>query len=256
MWKNERHQRISRIVDDLGRVSTDQLVTDLAVSRETIRRDLLDMEGLGLLNRVHGGAVIPDTRDEPSLSIRQNLHVKEKLAIAKAACGLIIHHQVVFFDAGSTTIHLARQLAGLRDLHVITNSITAAQSLDELSHESTRVTLLGGNLAPFGFATAGSQTIREIGRITADFAFTSPAAVDPEKGAFSAAQEEADIAEAMLANSRENAILADSSKFSAPGHFKICDFSQMDALVTDSDIHKIDNLADRLRSKLGKLIIA
>ncbi len=57
MWKNQRHQRIFRLLDEWQSLTTDYLVEDLSVSRETVRRDLLDMEALGLLRRVHGGAV-------------------------------------------------------------------------------------------------------------------------------------------------------------------------------------------------------
>lgn len=256
MWKNERHQRISRIINDLGKITTDQLVIDLGVSRETIRRDLLDMEELGQIKRVHGGAITRDDHGEPPFSVRQNLHVKEKLAIVKKACSLITHHKVVFFDAGSTTIHLAQHLSGLRDLHVITNSIHAAQSLHNLGKGAAHVTLLGGSISPFGYATAGGQTLREIGRITADIAFMSPAAVDPDKGALSDIEAEADIAAAMLANSRENVILADTSKFSAHGNFQYCECSQIDVLVTDRKIGAIDGLEQRLRDRLGKVIIA
>ncbi|MCZ7676731.1 MAG: DeoR/GlpR family DNA-binding transcription regulator [Roseovarius sp.] len=256
MWKNERHQRISRILDDLGQVKTDHLVEELDVSRETIRRDLLEMERHGLLERVHGGAVVTQDREEPPLSIRQGLNVKEKIAIAKAASALITHHKVVFFDAGSTTLHLAQQLAGLRNLHVITNFIDAAQSLHGHCEGSSRITLLGGNLTRSGFATSGCQTIREIGRITADLAFVSPAAIDLGKGALNADEEEADIAAAMLANSRQNVILANAAKLSARGNFGYCEFAQMDVLITDASIRKQPGVEDRLRERVGSLIIA
>lgn len=255
MWKNERHQRISRILDDLGQVQTDHLMGELDVSRETVRRDLLDMERQGLLERVHGGAVSSRDRDEPPLSIRQGLNVREKIAIAKAAGKLITHHKVVFFDAGSTTLHLAQQLASLRNLHVITNSIDAAQSLFGLCNGASRVTLLGGSLTPFGFATSGSRTIREIGRVTADIAFVSPAALDPEKGALSAAEEEADIAAAMLANSRQTVVLANAAKFSARGNFGYCGFSRMDVLVTDAAIRKTAGLEEKIRTAVKTLIV-
>jgi DeoR/GlpR family transcriptional regulator of sugar metabolism len=256
MWKKERYQRISRILDDLGHVRTDQLIDDLDVSRETIRRDLLDMEGLGLLHRVHGGATIHKDVDEPPLSVRQSLNVKEKLAIAKAAAGMITHQKVVFFDAGSTTIQLAQQLAGVHNLHLITNSIDAAQILHDLGDGSSRVTLLGGNLSPFGFATSGSQTIRQIGRIIADLAFVSPAAIDPKLGAMSAAEEEADIALAMLANSREHIVMADAAKFSTHGHFSYCPYAHMEVLITDGNIRKEPGLEDSLRAKINTLVVA
>ena len=59
MWQEDRHQRIRALLSTLQRVSTERIMADLGVSRETVRRDLLDLEALGELRRVHGGAIKP-----------------------------------------------------------------------------------------------------------------------------------------------------------------------------------------------------
>ena len=259
MWKNQRHQRIFRLLEELQSVTTDDLVDDLSVSRETVRRDLLDMEALGLLRRVHGGAVSADAHSEPPLDVRSKLHVKEKQSIARAACDLITDHKVVFFDTGSTTIFLARQLATIHGLHVITNSLEAASRLQkdyDANRISSRVSLLGGSLTAFDFATSGQQTIREISRIQADIAFVSPTAIDHQYGALNAAEAETEVAHAMLDNSRENAVLADAAKFSTNGNYRYCRFEQMDALVTDAQIRKQADLVQIVSERVKRLIIA
>ena len=77
MWQKERHQRISSLLLALGQVTKEQLTEELNVSRETIRRDLLEMEKLGLVNCVHGGVTaIPRTK-EPPLKERTRLHTEE-----------------------------------------------------------------------------------------------------------------------------------------------------------------------------------
>ena len=259
MWKNQRHQRIFRLLDEMESVTTDHLVEDLSVSRETVRRDLLDMEALGLLRRVHGGAVSANARSEPPLDVRSQLHVKQKQAIARAACDLIEDHKVVFFDTGSTTIFLARQLATIPGLHVITNSLEAAQQLQKDYHtnrSSSRVTLLGGDLSVFDFATSGLQTVREISRIHADIAFVSPTSVDHVHGATNAVLEEAEVAAAMLENSRKKVILADANKFASQGNYRYCRFDQMDVLVSDTELRKQAELLCTVRSLVQRLIVA
>ncbi|NRB19134.1 MAG: DeoR/GlpR transcriptional regulator [Rhodobacteraceae bacterium] len=259
MWKNQRHQRIFRLLEELQSVTTDDLVDDLSVSRETVRRDLLDMEALGLLRRVHGGAVSAEAHSEPPLDVRSKLNVKEKKAIARAACNLITDHKVIFFDTGSTTISLAKQLGSIHGLHVISNSLKAASRLQreyDANRISSRVTLLGGSLAAFDFATSGPQTLREISRIQADICFVSPTAIDHQYGALNAAEEERDVALAMLENSRENVVLADAAKFSANGNYRYCRFEQMDTLVTDTQIRKQPDLVQSVAGRVKQLIIA
>ena len=81
MWQEERYQRIRLLLSKMQRVSTDRIMADLNVSRETVRRDLVDLEALGELKRVHGGAV--QVGDEAPIAERAQTHVKAKLAIAR-----------------------------------------------------------------------------------------------------------------------------------------------------------------------------
>ena len=87
MWQEERYQRIRLLLSKMQRVSTDRIMADLNVSRETVRRDLVDLEALGELKRVHGGAV--QVGDEAPIAERAQTHVKAKLAIARAAARLV-----------------------------------------------------------------------------------------------------------------------------------------------------------------------
>ncbi len=62
MWVQERHQRILNVLETNMQVSAADLSELLGVSRETIRRDLRDLEDAGRVDRVHGGAVLPRNR--------------------------------------------------------------------------------------------------------------------------------------------------------------------------------------------------
>ena len=58
MLASERHARIVEMLRDSRVVSTDDFSHAFKVSTETIRRDLVTLDSLGLLERVHGGASI------------------------------------------------------------------------------------------------------------------------------------------------------------------------------------------------------
>ena len=88
-------------------------MADLGVSRETVRRDLLDLEALGELRRVHGGAIKP--ADEAPIAERVHMRVKSKTAIAKAATRLIASGQTLFIDAGTTTAGARRRTGETRE---------------------------------------------------------------------------------------------------------------------------------------------
>ena len=180
MWQEDRHQRIRALLSTLQRVSTERIMADLGVSRETVRRDLLDLEALGELRRVHGGAIKP--ADEAPIAERAHIRVKSKTAIAKAAIGVIASGQTLFIDAGTTTSALAEELAKLANLTVVTNSIDVALKMrgatEQQAEAANEVILLGGSISDRAMATGGSTTILEIHRYRADMALLSPVGID------------------------------------------------------------------------------
>lgn len=239
MWLEARHQRIQSLLDRLDRVTTDQVVSELGVSRETVRRDFLELEAQGVLKRVHGGAV--RIVDEPSIDQRAGIRVKHKQSIARALAQRLGPDLTVFLDAGSTTTLLARELALLSHLTVITNSFDAAAALTASadSLRNNRVYFLGGDISQRLAATTGASTIAEIGRFHVDMALLSPVAIDAVYGATSFDHNEALIARAMAENAAQVVILADYSKVGGRSRESYCAASRIDLLVTNA------NAADR-----------
>ena len=111
-------ERFSLILDLLARQRTatvQELCEALNASESTIRRDLNELDKQGKLNKVHGGATLPDSRflaDEPTMEAKESQAVEQKRSIAQAAAKLINADDFVFIDAGSTTLELVRALAG------------------------------------------------------------------------------------------------------------------------------------------------
>ena len=88
-------ERFSLIMEQLDRkrtVTVQELCEALNTSESTIRRDLTELDRQGKLNKVHGGATLPDSRflaDEPTMEAKETLAVEQKRSIAQAAAQLI-----------------------------------------------------------------------------------------------------------------------------------------------------------------------
>ncbi len=142
MLAEERHQRIRALLTALHRVTTDRIAADLGVSRETVRRDVVELETRGELRRVHGGVVAVGPEPEPPIAVRTQVRQKEKRAIAKAAARLVAPGQTLFLDFGSTVSALAEELATLSGLTIVTNAFGVAQAIADGKRSDVR--LLGG----------------------------------------------------------------------------------------------------------------
>ena len=111
-------ERFSLILDLLARQRTatvQELCEALNASESTIRRDLNELDKQGKLNKVHGGATLPDSpfrTDEPTMAAKEELAVSQKQSIAQAAAELILPEDFIYLDAGSSTLALARALSG------------------------------------------------------------------------------------------------------------------------------------------------
>ena len=252
MWQEERYQRIRALLSSLQQVSTDRIVGELGVSRETVRRDLLELEAMGELRRVHGGAV--PVHSEPPIAERVHTRVKYKRAIARAAAGLVTSGQTLFLDAGSTTSMLADELAKLSGLTLITNSFDVALKVGAAGNGANELIMLGGSVGGPVCATAGDITIAEIHRYRADVALLSPVGVDAECGATSYDLREAEVARAMAANAKQRILLADFSKIGLCSRVSYCEVNRIDHLVTNTNAQKQPAYA-AVKAAVGKLLV-
>lgn len=231
MWAKERHQRILSMLAANRQVRANDLAELLSVSRETIRRDLLDLEKSGQVSRVHGGAVIPERRSEEPFRQRMTARLRAKSEIARKAVGLIEPGQTVLVDAGTTTTIFAQELAKLTGVSVVTNSLDIATTLQGAGKE---VLLLGGRMATEVPSTVGELTLSEIRRFRADICFSAPVAVHPRMGVFFYDLQEAEIAVAMAAQAPRRVILADHSKLGETSRVRSWLMEEIDTLVTSS----------------------
>ncbi len=246
MLQEERILRIRSLLAKFKSISIERIAQDLDVSRETARRDVLQLEAQGELRRVHGGVVLKGPEPEAPVSERARVNQKEKRAIAKAALKLFLPGQTVFLDAGTTTTVLAEELASLSGLTIITNSLSAALKLgaaDDASAPRNTTLLLGGRIDARVQATYGDDTIHEIHRHQADLAVLSPVGVCRQHGASSFEHHEAAVARAMAQQAGRLIILADFSKIGHSSRVSYAKTQDIDAIVTDARARALPGFA-------------
>lgn len=260
MWQEERHQKIRAMLTAFGQVSIDRIVESFGVSRQTVRRDLIEMEESGILRRIRGGAVPVET-ENMDFSVRLTQRMAEKRAICVAALQLLKNHQTIFMDAGSTTTIMAEVLAGptgLTDLTVVTNSLEVATRLAQPATPQAseiRVQLLRGPVKRDPLETWGGATVADIYSYHADIAFLSPLGIDAVSGATYHHLYGAEIAEAMARQAARITVLADHAKVGVTSRKCVCPIGELDCLVVDGKARDRPGFA-ALQEAVATLIVA
>lgn len=233
-YADERHRHILQALWSQRRVDTVELAGALGVTRETIRKDLIQLERHGQLRRVHGGAVPADyVGFEPPVSTRTEL-AAEKSRIALAALRHLPDSGSVLIDAGSTTEKLAELFPGDRELTVFTNTLPIALAL--VGKPLLSVFTLGGRLRSRTLAEVDDWALRSLGEINADVAFLGTNGLSLERGLTTPDPAEALVKRSMLASARRRILLCDHSKIGVVSTVQHAKVSDIDLIVTDTGL--------------------
>jgi DeoR/GlpR family transcriptional regulator of sugar metabolism len=248
----ERRQRVFEIVLARHTVAVTELAELFDVSPMTIRRDLQALEEQGLVEAVHGGARSSlQSPFELSFAQRELVDAEPKRAIGRLAASLISDGDAVALDASTTTVQVARNLAGRRRVTVITNGIKAAA---ELGHRpGIDVIVTGGQLhqtaslvGPFARATIEQLRVAwlffSVTGITENLDLTGPSEFDAE------------VKSAMMAVARRIVLVANSAKFGRDSYIRVASLSAVHDVVTDSGISEM--WAERIQESGVRLHVA
>ena len=93
---------LNRVRSD-GRVMVEELAETFGVTVQTIRRDLTELCDARLLDRIHGGAVLPSGVTNIGYEDRRRLNADAKEAIARACAAEIPDGASLFLNIGTTT---------------------------------------------------------------------------------------------------------------------------------------------------------
>ncbi len=239
MFESSRRTKILSDLRATGRVSTDNLAHRYAVTVQTIRRDLSDMENAGLLTRTHGGAVPRSSVANIGYDDRRVLNADAKEKIARVAASLVPDRASLYLDIGTSTESVAEALLQHDGLMVITNNLRAATILAD--NPSAEVIVAGGVLRRSDAGLVGEQTVAFLRHFKPDFAFLSASALDLSGDFLDFDFREVQVSRAASTQARKSVLVADASKFNRQAPVKIGSLSQIDLFITDLELPNILN---------------
>jgi DeoR/GlpR family transcriptional regulator of sugar metabolism len=227
----ERREAIAERLAQGRAVSATALADEFAISPDAIRRDLRMLAAEGRCRRVYGGALPVSPASSP-MAVRAGEAIERKLALAKAAIGLIRPGEFLFLDSGSTNLALARRLPGL-DLTVATNSAAIAASLADRC--DLRLLLTGGVVTPAVGGCVDATSVLAIQQMNIDRSFLGVCSVSGEEGISAFDPADAAFKRALIARSRAVMMMVTTDKLGTRAPHRVAALDEIDGIVVEHD---------------------
>jgi DeoR/GlpR family transcriptional regulator of sugar metabolism len=235
MLTTHRKQQILAILKREGQVVAKDVAETMEVSEDTIRRDLRELAQEGLLQRVHGGA-LPASPAMADFAGRETLTAEGKVAIGRAAAGMVRAGQVVILDGGTTARQVARHIPLELKATVVSHSPTIA--LELVNHPEIEVILIGGRMFKHSVVAVGAAAIEVIAGIHADMFFMGVTGVHAKTGLTTGDFEEAAVKRALCRAAAETFVLASSEKLGAASPYAVVGLDEVSGIITERSADK------------------
>lgn len=234
MFINERANAIIEYLRIHKKATIGELAEHLFASESTVRRDLSELQSVGLIARYHGGAILLDGNGEVSIFARAERDAASKDACAELAVtrlNRLISYHTIFIDNSSTCLALAKKLDFAKKT-VITNGLQIALALSQ--KPNIELILLGGVVNPSTSAITGSLAIRTLENMNIDLTLSSCAAIN-ENGSYELSLETAQLKQVALKGSKQKVLLVTDNKFGANASYRVSSPSEYDLIITNAD---------------------
>lgn len=226
MLAEERQQLILELLGTSQVVTLQQICGRTQCSESSARRDLQQLEQRGLLVRVHGGAKLRHSlQNEMTMQGKVTQNVADKAVIGQYAASLVMPHDVIFIDAGTSTLAMVEHLRAVPDVTVVTNGVAHVAALVAAG---VKTVIVGGNVKPTTRAIIGAQAVASLRQFSFNKAFLGTNGIDLHQGLSTPDTEEAALKQTALTQSEQTYVLADKSKFN---HVSFVSFASLTDVV-------------------------
>lgn len=230
-----RQERIVEILRTTPSITTGELAARLAVSGETVRRDLQALAGDGVVQKFHGGVSLHRDVQESPFQLRLRSNVGAKRRLAQQVSALLPDDATLVLDNSSTACFVAQALAVRRGLTVATPSLEVARALAQ-SGERHTVLLPGGTLRSSDMTLVGAKALSFGMQLHPDFFVMSVASLSARGGCLDFDPFEVEFKQTVSPQAGSVIVVADASKFNAPGFITSVPWAQVNVLVVDQSL--------------------
>ena len=231
--KIERINKINELLKEQHTVTIDKLCDTFNVSKNTIRRDIVELEQAGLIRKVYGGIVRNDQINaifEP-FSSRETRNIKAKQKVASIATSMINDGDVIYIDSGTTTMHMIPYLASKNHITVVTASIHVIDVAT--NYNNICVIATGGIVYNPSKAFVGPSVITCLKNCNFSKVFLASTGISLEHGATNGSPFEYEIKQRVVQKKCPKYLLIDSSKLDKASLMTFCDLKDFDYIVMD-----------------------
>ncbi|EOX1979653.1 L-fucose operon activator [Salmonella enterica] len=232
--KAARQQAIVDLLINHKSLTTEALATRFNVSKETIRRDLSELQTQGKVLRNHGRAKYIHRENQDSgdpFHIRLKSHYAHKADIAREALAWIEEGMTIALDASSTCWYLARQLPDI-PIQVFTNSHPICQELGK--RERIALISSGGQLERKYGCYVNPSLISQLKSLDIDLFIFSCEGIDGGGDLWDSNAINADFKSILLRRASQSLLLIDKSKFNRSGEARIGHLDDVTHIVSDA----------------------
>lgn len=232
MDKDQRQSYILKLLKEKQRVYISELLDHLNVSDDTLRRDLAYLDSMGLLTKVHGGAVAKSTVPM-DFSDRLHYDIDRKQTLAAKVVPLFSPNDVILVDGGTSNLQVVKQLPDI-PLTIYTNSFPVVQELLHKPHID--VVFLGGELLRDSQVTVGFTVYKTLQFLHPDWLLLGICSVHPQIGLTAPDREESYLKGLMIERAAKTIVMADNHKINTAHQYLIGSLNDIDYLVVEDDM--------------------
>ena len=249
MFREERMKLLLSQLEQEGQLRVGEAASLFGVSESTIRLDLQELEGRGLVQRTHGGAILTSAARSGvlkyvSLGLEERLieNREAKMAIGQRTADLIEDGETIMIDGGSTARYVAFYLRHKKRLTLVTHMVDIYPDLIGMDGDF-RVVMTGGELDPVNMILVGEEAPLIVSHFRAS---TAVLGMDGNSLSLGVTSQDvhAPLKRAMMTYSSRVIIVADSTKLGRVSLVPVAALADIDVLVTDegADPHMVQEI--------------
>lgn len=222
-----------------NKVLSVDLSAKLNVSDDTIRRDFKELVENGSIVKVHGGAISKSFVEPFSKDL--NVYARDaKQQIAKKTLKLLKNEMVILSEGGTTMLELAKSIPN--NVHVTFFTISPQVAITLSENTNVEVITIGGKLNKNANLHTGASVINLLSEIKVDLCLLGANAFSIQDGLTDVDWEVVQVKKALIRAAKKVAVICISEKLNTVQKIKICDYNQINYLITELD-HEDPRLA-------------
>lgn len=230
--KDARRKQMEALIAERQTVTMEDLRDAFHVSMNTVRADVAYLVQTGAVEKVYGGVRAVVHQEVPLFTQRATQHPDAKRQIARRAETLISDRDVIYIDAGTTTMHLMDCLDPSKHVTVLTGNLSVITQA--AAKPNVELIVLPGVLNRRTNSVIDGSTLEFLARYQVHKAFMGVSGVSADGRLCVSTYAEYELKKLAVRQSQQAYLLVDSSKFGGAGLMSYGTLGDMRQILTDS----------------------